>query len=77
MASEPHLVLLKDSSGKFTGAYGCTLCDIEFRPDPNNLHAIHEEFTGPRQLSHQSSKTTREDVNQAAARIVREATERD
>lgn len=77
MANEAQLVSVKDRKGKFTGNYRCVLCDMEFRPDPAKPASMHQEFQTHLQQAHPSRKKTREDVNQAAARIVREATERD
>jgi hypothetical protein len=47
-----------------------------FRPHPTKQGALVEEFNSHMRLLHPERKS-REDFSQAAARIVREATERD
>jgi hypothetical protein len=76
MANNAHLVPVKDRDGKFTGDYKCSLCDdTVFRPYPGKQSVLNEEFNAHKRLSHPPQKS--EDVNQAAARIVREATDKD
>jgi hypothetical protein len=78
MENEPKLLPVI-RGGKSTGFFKCSLCEIEFSPDLNKPGAMREEFTNHLFLSHSTpkAKKPREDVNQAAARVIREATERD
>ena len=50
------------------------LCEAEFRPNPDHLGEMSNMFAAHVRLSHPDDKTIREDVNQAAARIVRKTT---
>jgi hypothetical protein len=76
MKYHPHLAPVK-IKGKFTGDYKCSLCDTNFRPHPTNQGVMATEFAAHVGTAHHRQKRKpREDVNQAAARVVREATEK-
>jgi|HubBroStandDraft_1064217.scaffolds.fasta_scaffold255323_2 hypothetical protein len=75
MENTPHLDETFDRDGKFTGSYKCSACKVEFRPHPTKQGAMTDEFNEHKRLVHPVKKP-REDFSQAAARIVREATER-
>ena len=72
--SDPYLRPCKDARKRPTSDFECSVCGTVFRPHPTKPGAITEEFTAHLRLSH--PRREKEDVNQAAARIVREATER-
>jgi hypothetical protein len=65
----------KDRNGKPTGCYVCSLCGERFKPNPANHGEMRTTFRVHVGAKH-SGETPREDVNQAAARVVREATEK-
>jgi len=66
----------KDKSGKPMDSYLCSLCGDRFKPNPQNHGEMRTTFR-LHVLAKHSGETPREDVNQAAARVMREATERD
>ncbi len=72
MAKRTDLYLKRhrDAKGKMTSDFECSMCGIVFRPHPKNQGALTEEFTTHKRLAH--SQKTREDVNQASTRIVRD-----
>jgi hypothetical protein len=76
MGKEGHLTAAKNRKGRFSGYYKCSLCQAEFRPNLNNLGEISKMFAAHLRLSHPDDKKPLEDVNQAAVRIVREATKK-
>ncbi len=63
----PHLI-------SYQGARRCSICKMPFAPDVKP--SVDEVFAEHVIKAHRPGQTT-EDVNQAAARIVRETTERD
>jgi hypothetical protein len=69
MGEDAHLTAAKDRNGRFSGYYKCSLCNAEFRPNPKHLGEMAVTFAAHVRLSHPFDKTTREDANQAAARI--------
>lgn len=73
--TDPYLKPQKDAKGKLTGDFECSACGTMFRPHPTKQSALTDEFTTHKRLSHPQERKPREDVNQAAARVVREATE--
>jgi hypothetical protein len=73
MGTELRLTAAKDRNGRFSGYYKCSLCEAEFRPNPDRLGEMPNMFATHIRLSHPADKATREDMNQAAARIVRKA----
>ena len=76
MAKEPHLISVK-IKGKVTGDYKCSRCDTVFRPHPVGQGVMAREFAlHLAQVHKRPKRKPRADVNQAAARIVREAKER-
>jgi hypothetical protein len=64
------------ANGKPTGFYYCSVCNDLFKPNPENPNEMRTTFEFHVRAAH-AAKKPREDVNQAAARIVREATEKD
>jgi len=70
MAKEPYLKPSKEHREFFQ----CSVCELAFKPNPNDQGEMIRLFNEHLRIVH---KEPREDVNQAAARIVREATERD
>jgi predicted small metal-binding protein len=76
MGKEGHLTAAKDRKGRFSGYYKCSLCEAEFRPNLNDLAEISKTFAAHLRVSHSEDKKPLEDVNQAAVRIVREATKK-
>jgi hypothetical protein len=58
--------------GVWVGEYECSVCQMRFRPDPSDPGKLSREFGVHEVAGH---PTKREDFSQAAARIVREATE--
>jgi hypothetical protein len=76
MAKQRYLKPIKDLNGKFTGYYRCSQCKVRFKPHPSNQEAMTQEFFAHLRDAHPpKKKAAREDVNQAAARVIREATE--
>jgi hypothetical protein len=76
MANEPHLLSVK-IKGKFTGDYKCSFCATVFRPHPSDQGVMAREFAIHVEEAHLNPKRKpREDFSQAAARIVREATDK-
>jgi hypothetical protein len=69
MKAKPVLKPVRDPDYPNDGE--CSFCGQRFRPDPNDPGKLSREW-GKHQDSHSSAK---EDFSQAAARIVREATE--
>jgi hypothetical protein len=75
MTSQAGLKRHHDEGGKPTGLYECPMCGELFKPNPadqgemTKLFGLHFEAV-------QGKKKSREDVNQAAARIAREATKK-
>ena len=57
--------------GRWIGAYECSVCEKRFQPDETDLGKLSREFAVHERAQHRK----REDVSQAAARIVRQATE--
>ncbi len=72
MGEDAHLTAAKDRNGRFSGYYKCSLCSAEFRRNPHQLGEMIIAFAAHVRLSHPATKTTHEDVNQAAGPIVRE-----
>jgi hypothetical protein len=75
MTTEAHLKRHYDENGKPTGLYECSFCGELFKPNPANQGEMRTTFVFHVEAAHKTDKS-REDVNQAAARIVREATEK-
>jgi hypothetical protein len=59
--------------GKLTDIFQCSLCGIEFRPHPTLRTAMVQEFKDHLRAVHDARGKPREAVNQAAARIAKEA----
>ena len=77
MANEPHLEAVRDSQGICAGIHRCSVCNAEFSSSPNKPGELALAFNVHVEHVHTAKKRKpREDVNQAAARIVKEATER-
>ena len=72
--SERKLKPINDEEGRFTGTYECSECGWAFKPKSPDEGELVRSFNEHQQLAH-PKKNPREDVNQTAARIVREATE--
>jgi hypothetical protein len=68
-----HLVVVRDAKGAPTDYYRCTLCNAEFLSDLQKPGEMAINFAVHVGHSHRGSRKVREDVSQAAARIVREA----
>ena len=64
MGEDAHLTAAKDSKGRFSGYYKCSLCPAEFRPNPENVRELMFFFAAHIRLSHPASKTTRVDVKE-------------
>jgi hypothetical protein len=78
MANEPHLEAVTDRQGICAGIHRCSVCNAEFSSSPNKPGELALAFNVHVEHVHTAKKRKpREDVNQAAARIVREATEKD
>jgi hypothetical protein len=76
MAKTLRLKSIKNKDDKSSGDYECSLCSERFRPNPNDPGEMAKTFNAHTATRHPGMKV-HEDVNQAAARIIREATERD
>jgi hypothetical protein len=74
MAKPAYLKPVKDINGKFTGYYHCSKCRVRFKPHPFDQGIMTQEFSAHLREAHAPKQKPREDVNQAAARIVSEAT---
>ena len=61
---------------RWAGTYECSRCGIRFKPDLNDPGKLSREFT-VHHLDKHGRRQGKEDFSQAAARIVREATEKD
>ncbi|MGO9952886.1 MAG: hypothetical protein ACLPN1_11850 [Dissulfurispiraceae bacterium] len=70
MSDKPQLKPVNGHPGYF----GCSACGVAFKPNPNDQGEMTQLFIEHLRIC-SGKKKPREDVNQAAARIVREATE--
>jgi hypothetical protein len=75
----PHLAAQRGADKKFTGEFECSDCKAVFHPNPSDPAAMAEEFNAHLRAHHPapSKRNPRDEFNKAAARLVREATERD
>lgn len=72
MGEDARLTAAKDRSGRFSGYYKCSLCEAAFRLNPKNLGELGITFAAHVKLSHPADKAARVDMNQAAARTIKE-----
>jgi hypothetical protein len=77
MTEEGDLKRHHDEDGRPTGLYECSICGELFKPNPANQGEMRTTFVIHRETAHKAQKKPREDVNQAAARVVKEIAERD
>ena len=73
MRRGPYLQQIKDADGKLADIFQCSLCGIEFRPHPTIPTAMAQEFKVHLHAIHYARGKPREAVNQAAARIAKQA----
>jgi hypothetical protein len=56
MERDAHLTAAKDRNGRFSGYYKCSLCEAQFRPNPNNVEDMWRSFAAHLRLSHPAHK---------------------
>jgi hypothetical protein len=57
MEDDIRLTAAKDRNGRFSGYNKCSLCDAEFRPNPENVREIAMFFAAHIRCSHPTLKT--------------------
>jgi hypothetical protein len=58
-----HLIAAIDRKGKFSGYYKCSVCQAEFRPNPEFRGELSKTFDAHVQFSHSAKETTGKDVS--------------
>lgn len=74
MGTVAHLITATDRKGKFSGYYKCSICDAEFRPNPQVRGELSKTFAAHRRFSHPAEETTHKDAVQPTEQIVDEGT---
>jgi hypothetical protein len=76
MAERITLTPVNDDDGNRV-YYECSKCRVMFVPEPNDADLMPRLFKEHLASEHSSKRKPRADFSQAAAQIIREATERD
>jgi len=59
MGEDARLAAAKDRAGRFSGYYKCSLCNAEFRPNPEDLKELAITFALHVKSVHPDAKTSR------------------
>jgi hypothetical protein len=54
-----HLTAAKDRKGRFSGYYRCSLCNAEFRPNPECIGELSKSFAAHVQFTHSDDAANR------------------
>jgi hypothetical protein len=74
MGGNPHLTAAKNRRGGFSGYYKCSLCEAEFRPNPESRMEMTSFYAAHVRDTHLADESTHDDPNQARVQVLDGAT---
>jgi len=63
MGEDAQLIVAKDRNGKYSGYYKCSLCNAEFRQDPDDRGELSKTFAAHVRFSHTPKENSGSDLD--------------